>query len=194
MTVRHALNDVADSALSTDEIVAVVSLLNAVWPSGDRTVPELVESFPELRRRFRLSASARPALRHLVWDGADLVAHALTFERSVTVDGESSRELRVLALSGVCVAPSHRGNGLGANVVQRAFKRVDSGEFPVSLFQTGVPAFYEKFGGRVVDNRFVDSTNEADPAANPWNDPWIMIYPGTSSWPGGVIDLNGRRY
>lgn len=140
MTELHACNDVLDRDLSDDEILAVVSLLNAVWPKPE-TVAEQVAAFPALRRRYRLSDTrdARPALRHLVWDAGELVAHALAFERAVRSD---QGEIRVMALSGVCVAPAYRGEGLGDTVVRRAFQRVDSGELAVSLFQTGVPAFY----------------------------------------------------
>lgn len=196
MTGHHACHNVFDSALSMDEIVAVVSLLNTVWPSEDMTLPELVEAFPEVRRRHRLSGSegARPSLRHLVWDSGELIAHALTFERRVSPGDEHRREITVMALSGVCVAPSHRGKGLGAKVVRRAFERVDSGEFPVSLFQTDLPSFYHRLGAKVVGNRFVNATSEVDPNANPWNDQWIMIYPEAYKWPDGAIDLNGPGY
>ena len=79
-------------------------------------------------------------------------------------------------------------------IVQEAFKRVDQGEFPVSLFQTTLPQFYEKLGAVEVKNRFVNSKNNDAPNANPWTDDHVMIYGNNSLWPEGQIDLNGKDY
>lgn len=182
-----------DRALSKRELVAMVTLLNGVWPSPDRSLDELVRLFPRLRRHLRISfrGCKRASMRHLVWEGDEIVAHALTFERRVRCD---EREMPVMALSAVCVSPEHRGRGLGAAVVRSAFQRVEEGEFPVSLFQTPIPDFYEKLGSANVSNRFVDSRNRADPEARPWKDSSVMIFPGVHPWPEGVIDLNGPGY
>ena len=78
--------------------------------------------------------------------------------------------------------------------IEEAMQRVDQGEFPVSLFQTPKPGFYEKLGARKVNNRFVNSKNEQDPEADPWPAEHVMIYPTPYPWPEGVIDLNGPGY
>lgn len=182
-----------DRDLSSDELIAMVSLLNSVWPSQDKSLEELVGLLPRLRRHLRISywGSQRPSMRHLIWEGDELIAHALTFERTVRHDGG---ELPVMALSAVCVGADYRGRGLGAEVVRSAFRRVDTGEFPVSLFQTPIPEFYEKLGSTHVSNPFVDSRSREDVSASPWRDPSIMIYPDQYVWPEGTIDLNGPGY
>jgi GNAT superfamily N-acetyltransferase len=182
-----------DDALSDDELVPMVTLLDRIWPSEDRPLEKLIELFPQLRTRLRISyrGCTRASMRHLIWEGDEVVAHALTFERPIRSD---EGELPVMALSAVCVSPDHRGRGLGAAVVRSAFQRVESGEFPVSLFQTPIPDFYEKLGSVSVSNRFVDSRNRDDRTANPWRDSSIMIYPAGYAWPEGVIDLNGPGY
>jgi predicted N-acetyltransferase YhbS len=119
------------------------------------------------------------------------VAHGLTFERPVIT---GAGEISVMALSGVCVLPNYQGKRLGAEIVRRAFGRLHGGEFEVSLFQTTIPAFYEKLGAISVTNRFVNSRNKTHPDTNPWHDPWVMIYPRSHSWPQGQIDLNGPDY
>ena len=99
-----------------------------------------------------------------------------------------------MALSGVCVATTHRGRGLGEAVSRKALDRVDRGDFSLSLFQTPVPAFYARMGARKVDNRFVNSTHAPDPEAYPWIAEHVMIYPKHYPWPDGVIDINGPSY
>jgi hypothetical protein len=61
---------------------------------------------------------------------------------------------------------------------------------PLSLFQTGVPEFYEAMGARLVTNRFVNGESQE----NPFWDTCEMIYPATAGWPDGPIDLNGPGY
>lgn len=182
-----------DAALSSDEVFEIVSLLNRVWPKPDATVAELVRAFPEAQRYRRVAEpeAREPAMRHLIREEAGLIAHALTFERTILSE---EGEVRLMALSGVCVMPSHRGQGLGRDIARDSLARVDRGDFPVALFQTGVPAFYRALGAEVIRNRFCDSRNRIAPDANPWNDEWIMIYPGEYKWPRGVVDLNGPGY
>jgi predicted N-acetyltransferase YhbS len=182
-----------DSDFSKAEIVAVVSLLYRFWPSKEKTIDEMVDDFYETgRRRTGSYPQIRlPSLRYLVWDKDKAVAHALTFERPVTTN---AGEVSVMALSGVCVFPSYQGRGLGAEMARRAFGRIHEGEFAVSLFQTTIPAFYEKLGATLVPNQFVNSRNKNHPDANPWHDEWVMIYPKSYAWPEGPIDLNGPGY
>jgi GNAT superfamily N-acetyltransferase len=99
-----------------------------------------------------------------------------------------------MALSGVCVWPSYQGRGLGAEIVRRAFGRIDAGEFAVSLFQTTIPAFYEKLGATSVTNSFANSRHKEHGSTNPWRYDSVMIYPKSYPWPEGPIDLNGPGY
>jgi len=73
--------------------------------------------------------------------------------RIVAVSGMEARRIQtpqglldVLALGGVKTHPGFRFRGFGAAVVRAAFAYVDNGVFRASLFQTGVPGFYEKLG------------------------------------------------
>jgi predicted N-acetyltransferase YhbS len=74
----------------------------------------------------------------------EIVAEAEGFSREVVPEG--GNPLRLLALASVCTHPDDRGQGLGERVVKAVLRRVDDGEFPVALWQTGVPDFYEKLG------------------------------------------------
>ena len=99
----------------------------------------------------------------------------------------------VLGLAGVKTHPDFRLQGLGARVVRATLAYVDDGTFPLSLFQTNVPGFYEKLGARLVDNRFVNSL-AADPQGRPWWSGHTMIYPAGADWPDGEIDLVGPAW
>jgi predicted acetyltransferase len=112
----------------------------------------------ELRDHVNVRASAPSPL------AGQLVGHAFTFGRPVISDGV---EISVMALSGVSVPVTHRGKGIGVALARSAFERVGNSEFPVSLFQTTIPAFYRKLGATVVDNRFFSSRNQSKPDANP---------------------------
>ena len=102
----------------------------------------------------------------------------------------SQGALDVLALAGVGTLPGFRLHGLGRLLVRAAFDYVDKGAFGVSLFQTGVPGFYEKLGCRRVANPFVNSLG-ANPHEMPWWDAHNMIYPAAYPWPEGPVDLVG---
>jgi predicted N-acetyltransferase YhbS len=176
------------SRLSQDQRKAVWRLVYTAFPPKTESLEERVE----------LSAADKDLLSReafVVWEGDVALANATVFERMVeTVRGP----LEVMALAAVCCAPVRRGEGLGALVVSEAFKEVDAGKYPVSLFQTGVPKFYEKLGARLVDNAFVNSLH--DPADRhgsadaPWWEPHIMIYPATYDWPTGTVDLLGPGF
>ena len=152
-------------------------------------------------QRVRRMLDARQVLPHqevtterrfVIWDDKEVLAHARTFVRSLSVEGSS---LDVLALASVCTAPRVRGAGLGVAVTQYAWKQVGNPGWPhVSLFQTPVPNFYEKIGCRPVENVFVNSTDESNPEANPWRDPHVMIFPASFAWPHGCVDLKGPDY
>ena len=182
------LSEHTEKELTASQVRSIVSLTESVWPSKDKTVDEIAA---ECMDRARVDEAADSnSKRFVLWEDDQAVAHALTFEREIFTTGGS---LKQMALAAVCVAESRRGEGLGARVTRKAFEQVDNGVWPVSVFQTPVAGFYEKLGGRIVDNEFVNSRNEEDPQANPW---WeaVMIYPADFPWPVGRIDLNGGGY
>ncbi len=129
--------------------------------------------------------------RFVIWSEGIAIAHAKTFIRIIRANDV---EIPVLALATVCSEPEKRGTGLGKRVTLKAFEQVGTDGWPiVSLFQSPVPAFYEKLNCRLVDNRFVNREAK-DPEANPWRDDNVMIYPADATWPSGVIDLGGPDY
>lgn len=131
---------------------------------------------------------------HLLHHDGQLAAIAQSSVRTLHTEAGS---FPVLTLAGVASDPSVRGAGLGKAIVLDAFARLDEERLTHCLFQTGqARGFYEKLGGTLVTNRFVDRTAQPpnEPEANPWADDWVMRYPATASWPGGTIDLNGPGY
>ena len=160
-------------------------LSDLVWPpetrrSGDSkyaSAPAPEEHWPPARRA-RLFVVRR--------DGVIVAKAGVRPRRIRTPDGE----LVVAALHGVLCHPTHRGLGLGRAVVRAAFRLVEDGHFPLSFYQTGVPAFYEKLGARVVDNPVVNSLAFRPPACPFWDD-YAMIYPASAPWPEGNIDTLG---
>ncbi|NJN44465.1 MAG: GNAT family N-acetyltransferase [Anaerolineae bacterium] len=105
-----------------------------------------------------------------------------------------SGTLGVGALSGVCTHEQYRSRGFAAQTVRAAFARVDQGLYPVSLWMTTVPGFYEKLGARVIHSTWVNGKNPDNPTADPWPDEVKMIYPASYPWSEGVMDLNGGVY
>ena len=61
-----------------------------------------------------------------------------------------------------------------------------SAQLPVAFFQTGVPDFYVRLGGRLVTNAFVSSAG-----GRTFWEPHAMIHPSAADWPDGEIDLLG---
>ena len=188
MTDLMILSQHTDNELMESQVWSIVSLIQSVWPDKDKTIAEMVAEW--LERPSESAAADSDSKRFVLWEDDQAVAHGLTFGREIFT---SEGSLLQMALAAVCVAESRRGEGLGARVTRKAFEQVDNGVWPVSVFQTPVPGFYEKLGGKIVDNEFVNSKNEEDPQANPW---WegVMIYPAEFPWPVGRIDLNGGGY
>lgn len=128
---------------------------------------------------------------HLAYDGDELIAVARTFRHTVgVIAGNEERDLDVLALASVCSDPDRRGEGWGDAVTQAAFDRVEADGLPC-LYQTPVPAFYERFGSRQIDNEIITSM----PDATPFEEDWIMVHPATAAWPDdATIDLRGSGW
>lgn len=183
-----------DSDLTDGQIWAIARLMNEVWPSESRTLAEIVEAWrAEIgeRKGGAVEDAQKQYARFVIWEGEKAIAHASTFPRQIyTPQGA----ITVMGLGGVCVDANRRGEGLGAAVMRPAFERVDRGLFPLSLYQTGVPGFYEKLGAKLVYNQFINSKNSDDPQKNPWWDTHVMIYPAHYEWADGTIDLNGFGY
>ena len=178
---------------------------NAFGPPNPKPRPEM-QTHLARRRRERLwwvdgqwsdASSPKPTaeMLHLAEDAGAVVAMALSFVRTVRT-GDAS--FRVLALAGVVSDPAVRGRGFGQAVIRDAFARLEEESITHCLFQTGeARGLYEKMGGAVVGNRFVDRTAAErgdDPEARPWDDEFVMRYPASAGWPDGVIDLNGPGY
>ena len=121
---------------------------------------------------------------HLARRENAVVAISRSFPRIVA--DEFGRHFPVLALASVCTHPEHRGQGLGRSMVTAAWSRLNPG-LPVSFFQTGVPAFYEKMGARHVRNSLCNGKGDSQPF---W-EPYAMIYPANAPWPESKIDLLG---
>ncbi len=128
---------------------------------------------------------------HLAFDGDELIAVARTFRHTVGVlDGSDDSDLDVIALASVCSDPDRRGEGWGDAVTQAAFDRVETEGLPC-LYQTPVPAFYERFGSRQIHNEIITSVSDA----TPFEEDWIMVHPATAAWPeGSTIDLRGSGW
>lgn len=120
-------------------------------------------------------------------DGAAIVAMSQLIPRRIQTE---RGPMDLLGLAGVKTHPDYRGQGFGRAVVRAALGYVDNGTFAVSLFQTGVPGFYEKLSCRRVENTFVNS-HAPRPATCPWWEAHVMIYPAAFDWPPGRIDLLG---
>lgn len=171
--------------ITKDEISKIVALTNATWPSKDKNEAELCHEMLEIFQKM-------PTMMiFTVWDGQKLIANTEIFARTIKFD---EKELKIMALASVCVDPERRGEGLGRQLIERAFKHVDDGKYPLSLYQTQIPSFYEKFGAKQVKNTFINTKNSENPEKCPWWDPYIMIYPNNPIWPSGTIDLNGPGY
>lgn len=162
--------------------------LVAIWPRPGRTVDTRTADIYGRWHNY-LGPDAEFPRSFIVREGGRIIAHAQGDPRTIRT---KLGKLKVLALCRVFTVPEVRGRNLGRAVVEAAFKLVDDGVFPFSLFQTKeeVRPFYEKLGAVVAANHFFNSLAD-DRTATPWWDPVPMQYPGTGNWPEGEIDLDG---
>ena len=178
--------------LTEADALAIGELLIEVWPKPGVTAADRAAVLRT--NRGDIDAPDDIASQSLVMrEGGRVVGHALVFPRTIdTVAGE----MTIAALGSVCTHPELRGRRLGEALVRAAWRTVDSGRLPFSLFQTSDKAskFYERLGATVVDNRFIDSTAD-DPERCPFKDDHIVRYPAyRAGWPEGTIDLRGPGY
>ncbi|WP_146574818.1 GNAT family N-acetyltransferase [Botrimarina hoheduenensis] len=178
--------------VSHADALAIGTLLDTIWPHDDRGPEDRARKLIDIGNRYEGPAQRQP-LSLVVWDDSLVVAHALVFERVITL---GPKPLSALALAGVATHPDCRGRGLGEVVVQAAFDRVDQGLFPLSLFQTSlaVENFYTRLGAKRVENPVVNSHNADDPNTNPFWDDIVMRYPAGGAWSDETIDLCGPGY
>jgi predicted N-acetyltransferase YhbS len=168
----------------TSEIsAAIFELTTLVWPPATDAPVDVEAKLAEVQ--------ARNGAHFILRDGEKVQAHALIFPRKIIT---TRGPLLVGALAAVCVHPAQRKRGYGADVVRAAFDYLPELGAEVSLYQTGVPGFYEKLGARVIDNFIFDGTRTDGAKENPFWDVYAMIYPANFDWPEGEIDLNGPGY
>ncbi|MFT7054525.1 MAG: putative N-acetyltransferase YhbS [Roseivirga sp.] len=171
--------------LSDPEIDQINALTEATWPhtKAENTTKDIQRS------NFIDSNPEKTSILGLVNDR--IVAYAEVFPRAITIDGAAQL---IMGLAAVCVDQSLRGQGYGKDMTLAAFEFVNRREYEVSLFQTGVPEFYNKLTCKEIKNQVVNSHNKAAPTKNPFWDNHIMIYPKDFQINKGPIDLLGCGY
>lgn len=172
--------------LSLAEIRMLLELLTRTWPPQDGTI--------DMEKMIAGYQNSKIPLFNkvlLCFNGEELIGHTEIFAREVVVRSEKRD---IMALAGVCVKHTFRGQNIGLQLVRKAFEFVDEGAFPCSIFQTNVPGFYEKVKCKQIQNKFINSKHIDDVNKNPWRDPFVMIYPETYDLGKEVVDLLGDGY
>ena len=181
------ISEYREYELNREQFFQIITLSNGIWPHPVKSVDDLVKEAFEFANQ-----NPDPWIRRFViWEKSKAVAHARIFPRKIVT---SKGELCNMALASVCVLEVKRGEGYGRLIVERVFQLLDESEFPLTLFQTGVPGFYRKLGAKNIPNRFYNSRNLSNPDSNPWWEENIMIYPESYDFPPGRVDLNGFGY
>jgi predicted N-acetyltransferase YhbS len=167
--------------LDETAIRQIIALKQKVWPN-DIPVETHLEQY---RGRFLTRSNRRT---YTVESEGRLLAHAELFGRTIEAGGT---QVMVGAIAGVCVDPECQGSGIGRELTQAIFNDLPQQNYPLILFQTNVPRFYEKLGARVVHNTFIRGRGDS---TNPWRDDAVMIYPAHAPWPEGTINMMGEGY
>jgi GNAT superfamily N-acetyltransferase len=183
-----AVQSYLTSAMSDQELRAVFTLLWETWGWHGSFEEAFVNFKKNISEYVRLGTDGH---RFVIWEGEQIVAHANLFAREVHTERGS---IRLGALSAVCTHVDYRRRGLGTQVVRAAFDLVDHCIFPVALWMTTIPVFYEKLGARIIENSWINTQNTENPKADPWPEELKMIYPASYAWPAGQIDLKGPDY
>ena len=167
------------SGIKSHQVIDILSLMNLTWPDDDteKSVDEKVAGFYE---------DPSEKICYCLYQDKELVGYAESIPLTIKIE---NNWLAVLGLGGLNVHPDWRRQGFGRVIVEAVFKRIDTGEYPFCLFQTGIPHFYEKLGCRLIENKFVNSNDPVDPSRSPFWDDYAMIYPATAAWPSGTVDL-----
>lgn len=180
------------SEMSRVDALAIGELIVAIWPKVGVTVADRADVLQTNRGDANPPAGLE-SRSLVIRDGAKVVGHALVFPRTIATNLGT---MTIAALGSVCTDPQYRGQHLGERLVHEAWRAVDEGRLPFSLFQTSeaISRFYTRLGATAVDNTFVNSLAD-DPTKCPFKDVHIMRYPATrEGWPHGTIDLRGPGY
>ena len=172
------------SDIKSHQVIDILSLMNLTWPDEDteKSVEEKVAGFNE---------DPSEKICYCLYQDKELVGYAESIPLTIKIE---NNWLTVLGLGGLNVHPGWRRQGFGRVIVEAVFKRIDAGEYPFCLFQTGIPHFYEKLGCRLIENKFVNSNDSVDPSRSPFWDEYAMIYPATAAWPSGTVDLQRKGF
>jgi predicted GNAT family acetyltransferase len=162
-------------------------LNSQVWPNPEHSLDERIARTVGHANVGDDNPAGSRYVWHFICEGDAVVSMARTFRRIVA--NEQVGPFAVLALASVSTDPAYRLKGLAKAVVKAAFSRLD-GELKVCFFQTGVPAFYQGIGAKLIHNPIVDSTG----AKRTFWEPHAMIYPSHGTWPDGPIDLLGEGW
>ncbi|QDU72295.1 GNAT family N-acetyltransferase [Mucisphaera calidilacus] len=175
-------------------VVQACALTEGQWPSDPPLDPVEKARGRVAEARAYTGDPERAAMMHFVVEGDRVLAAARTFARTIDT---TAGGMTIMALGGVIVEETRRGNGYGRDVVRAAFERVDRGVFGFSLFQTGTHnrGFYAKLGAMYPGNRVINSLDERGPESPAFNvDELVVVYPEREGWPAGTIDLLGPGY
>ena len=137
------------SDIKSHQVIDILSLMNLTWPDDDteKSVDEKVAGFYE---------DHSEKICYCLYQDKELVGYAESIPLTIKIE---NNWLTVLGLGGLNVHPGWRRQGFGRVIVEAVFKRIDAGEYPFCLFQTGIPHFYEKLGCRLIENKFVNSND-----------------------------------
>lgn len=172
--------------LSVSEVIDVLCLLTLVWGNNkDATITD-----KQIEKYKSVCVSSFNKV-FLLYKNKELIGHTEIFQRDIIID---AKEIPILALAGVCVRSDNRGQKNGYKMVKKAFEYVDNDKYGLSIFQTNIPEFYLKLNCKLIDNKFINSKSNIDINANPWRDPFVMIYSNDYKMRDGIIDLNGECY
>ncbi|WP_432824878.1 GNAT family N-acetyltransferase [Dactylosporangium sp. CA-092794] len=173
-----------ETALTPADHAALSGLLRAAFPG-----PEF-----EPDRSWPASWARKEARIWLADAGGSPVAH-LGFERRTV--GTAVGDLLVAGVGDVAVAPSHRGSGLGAELMRALDARLRAGPFAADFgfvqCREAVAGFYVRTGWTPVANPTrhlaVADARSIREGLQP-----TLVRPGRrglADWPDGLIDLRG---
>lgn len=161
---------------------SIIMLIRNTWPPKEGPVITMED---DMIKFF----GSEPDERHIFLKSENkIIGYAKTFTRDIQI---GHKNILNCALACVCVDGKFRKNGYGKLIVQKALSAVDSNQYECSLFQTAVPEFYEKVGAKRIYNKCIVSK---DNSANPWWDPYVIIYPQKFLLKEEVIVLLGKGY
>jgi len=176
-----SVETMALTQLGMEDLLRWVDLHRLVWQSLQDREALLARRLGQ--RDAAQTAQWSQAQVHLVRRAGQIAAICYSFHRVIAL---GSTQRTVLALAGVSTHPDWRRQGLGATVVRAAWARV-AAPVTVCLFQTDVPAWYERLGARCIDNRIANSIGDGRAF---WSS-HAMIFPSAGPWTSDPIDLLG---